>query len=250
MSYVLPNIRKIFIPDPGYIVLDADLAGAEAQVVAAEAGDLPLLEKFQRKADIHSENAAWKWKEGFTSLSKDSHLRYERRQACKHSVHAIHNGGQAYAIAKHPGINWTVQEAEAFRSHWLMLHPGILDYHKRTQHNLNTSRMARNRFGYRIIYYDRMDNLLPQALAWVPQSTIAEVTFRGALQLESACPWVEVLMQVHDSLIFQIPIHKSDCLHQVRKALLVEIPYDPVLIIPWGIKGSTKSWGDVEDLAA
>lgn len=246
--FKLPNIRKLFRPDPGYIIADADLAGAEAQVVAAEANDLPLLEMFQRKADIHSENAAWKWGARFTSLPKDSHDRYEKRQACKHSVHAIHNGGQAFAIAKHPGINWPVNEAEAFREYWLRKHPGILDYHRRTERSISTSRSVRNRFGYRIIYFDRIDVLLPQALAWVPQSTIAEVTFRGALQLEQACPWVEILLQVHDSLIFQFPSHRADSVEQIRKALLVEVPYDPPLIIPWGIKFSKNSWGDCGDL--
>ena len=35
----LPNVRKMFVPDLGYVVFDCDLAGADAQVVAWEAGD-------------------------------------------------------------------------------------------------------------------------------------------------------------------------------------------------------------------
>ena len=41
-SIPLPNIRKIFIPDPVYILIDSDLAGADAQVVAWEADDEDL----------------------------------------------------------------------------------------------------------------------------------------------------------------------------------------------------------------
>jgi DNA polymerase I len=250
MTVVLPNIRKLFVPDPGYILIDCDLAGAEAQVVAAEANDLPLLKKFQTKVDIHKENATWKWGSAFTSLSKDSNEYYIKRQACKHSVHAIHNGGHPKAMSAHSGIKWPVSECEAFRNHWLGEHPGILTYHKRTESNLFRSRMAINRFGYRIIYFDRIDQLLQEALAWVPQSTIAEVTFRGALQLEERCPYVEMLLQVHDSLVFQIPkdyFHTARLL-EIQEALKVPVPYDPPLVIPWKLSASDKSWGDCREI--
>ena len=38
----LPQIRKFFVPDPGKILFDVDLAGADAQIVAWEANDEPL----------------------------------------------------------------------------------------------------------------------------------------------------------------------------------------------------------------
>lgn len=248
MSIELPNIRKLFVPDPGYMMFDADLAGAEAQVVAAEANDLPLLHKFQTKVDIHVENATWKWGEAFTSLPKDSHARYAKRQSCKHAVHAIHNGGKPDGISHHPAIGWSLQEATEFRNHWLQLHPGILEYHERTMHNLRTTRSATNKFGYRIFYFDRIETLFNQALAWIPQSTIAEVTYRGALKLEREMPSVEMLLQVHDSLVFQIPFHDADKFEQIKKGLTVEVPYDPPLIIPWGLKRSEVSWGDCEEV--
>ena len=35
----LPNLRKMFIPDPGKFIFDCDLEQADAQVVAWEADD-------------------------------------------------------------------------------------------------------------------------------------------------------------------------------------------------------------------
>ena len=49
----LPNVRRTIIPDPGYTIVDADLAGADAQVVAWEAGDEKLKSAFSAGAAIH-----------------------------------------------------------------------------------------------------------------------------------------------------------------------------------------------------
>ena len=38
----MPNIRKLYVPDPGYEIFDIDFSGADAQVVAWEADDKPL----------------------------------------------------------------------------------------------------------------------------------------------------------------------------------------------------------------
>lgn len=155
-------------------------------------------------------------------------------------------GGKPMTMTRNPLIAWPLNESEAFQRKWFGLHPGILEWHKRKQHELQTSRTAHNAFGYRIIYFDRLDGLLPQALAWTPQSTVAEVTFRGALQLKRECPWVEMLLQVHDSLVFQVPFHRSEEYAKIRAGLRISVPYADPLIIPWGLKSSPTSWGDVE----
>jgi len=130
---------------------------------------------------------------------------------------------------------------------WFGEHPGILQWHERTTDSLTESRSVSNKLGYRIVYFDRIERLLPEALAWVPQSTVAMVTNYAALQLEEQCPWVKLLLQVHDSLVFQYPRHLSGRLSAIHDALQVTIPYDDPLTIPWGLTTSNKSWGDVEE---
>ena len=83
MSITLPNIRKLFIPDPGYTIFDADLSGADAQVVAWEVNDNDLKQAFRLGLDIHSHNAEALWGSRFTSLSADSPGRKKLRQQCK-----------------------------------------------------------------------------------------------------------------------------------------------------------------------
>ena len=251
---VLPNIRKLFVPDPGYVVFDCDLAGADAQVVAWEAGDEDLKQAFRKHLDVHSKNAADMWGAAFTELAPEGYPRYKKRQSCKHSVHGTNYGGSPSALVHHPSIGFTTSEAESFQRRWFALHPKIGpisspgSWHYRIQKQLDQSRSVTNAFGYRRVYFDRPDQCWTEALAWVPQSTVALVTFYGAIQLEQRCPWVEILLQNHDSLVFQVPkahAHKYD---EIRKGLEIVVPYPDPLIIPWGISVSEVSWGDCKKI--
>ena len=56
---------------------------------------------------------------------------------------------------------------------------------------------------------------------------------------------VQLLSQVHDSLVFQIHKAYRKKLPEINEALnSVTVPYDDPLRIPWGLKVSDKSWGD------
>jgi DNA polymerase I-like protein with 3'-5' exonuclease and polymerase domains len=79
---------------------------------------------------------------------------------------------------------------------------------------------------------------------------VAITAFKGALQLERRCPYVEILIQVHDSVVFQVPFKYADRVDEFRAALSTPIPYDPPLTIAWGLARSEKSWGECEKLAS
>lgn len=242
----LPNIRKLFIPDPGMLICDADLSGADAQVVAWEAEDEDLKAAFRAGLDVHAKNAADLFGSRFTNLEPKSPMWKKLRQQCKHAVHGTNYGGSPRALNQHPGIAWPVAECARFQARWFELHPGIKRWHQRVEGELQTRRSVVNRFGFRHTFFDRPDSVFPEALAYVPQSTVAIVCFKGALAVEAAHPWVEFLIQVHDSLVFQIPLSRRDELPSVLRTLHVPIPYNDPLTISWSIKTSEKSWGDCE----
>lgn len=239
---ILPNVRKLFVPDKGMMLFDADLAGADAQVVAAEADDKPLLKAFKEGLDVHSSNAEALFGDAFTKLQGAA--RKAKRQQTKQGVHGTNYGASARTLATILG--WSIRDAENFQRRWFALHPGIRTWHQRTEDQLRRNRIAANRFGYRIVYFDRIDALLPQALAWIPQSTVALVCFKGALRLRRELPWAEILLQVHDSLVFQVPFHRAESYEQIARTLEVPIPYPEPLTISWGLARSDKSWGDCE----
>ena len=248
MLVTLPNVRRMFIPDPGYVMFDADLSGADAQVVAWEAEDEDLKKAFRAGIDVHDKNAEDMWGRTYTSLpgNKKEGPKSVRRQETKKAVHATNYGASARTLAI--TLGWTVHNSDNFQKRWFDLHPGIKrNFHGNVEASLGSNRTIRNRFGYHRIFFDRIDAAFTEALAWIPQSTVAIVSFEGALQLELSCPYVEMLLQVHDSLVFQVPKTKVDH-RSLISGLTVSVPYDDPLTIPWGLASSEKSWGDCKEI--
>ena len=232
-TVALPNVRKLFIPDVGYTIADCDLDRADLQVVVWEADDHELKQMLHEGVDIHSENAKVV---GFS------------RPMAKRFIHGTNYGGSSRTMARNCGI--TVHNADRAQAAWFGAHPGIKRWHERTEHQLRTTRSVSNRFGYRRFYFDRIEGLLPEALAWVPQSTVAVVTNLGIVNLDANIPEVQILIQVHDSIVFQFPTAQaSQLLPLIRPQLLIPIPYPDPLIIPVGLKTSEVSWGDCKERA-
>jgi DNA polymerase-1 len=248
----------MFIPDPGFEIAEADQSGAEAQVVAWEADDEDLKAAFRAGVNVHIKNARDVFPEIVKGWSdeaiKDTAYTGGLYYICKRCVHATHNGGKPKGIAYQIGI--PVRDAEIFQRIWFSLHPNIAAYQQRVDDQLmgiydwpdgvKRARVVYNKFGYRIPFFDRPQALLPKALAWIPQSTVAIVTVIGGTRLHKTIPWVQILLQAHDSLVFQYPIRYSTNAHlaEIKEALTVTIPFDDPLTIPWGLKTSRISWGD------
>lgn len=236
-----PDVRKMFIPDPGKNIADIDLDRADAQVVAWESDDEELKRMFREGADIHLENAKTIF--GNPRLTKDS----RERKLAKAGVHATNYGASARTLARALGI--TVRQAENFQRRWFAAHPGIAEWHSSVEASLQSTRSVRNKFGFRRYYFDRVEGILPEALAWIPQSTVAIVINTGFYRIDQQLDEVDVLLQVHDSLVIQYPRHRREyLLPLVHELMLVEVPYDDPLIIPLGIKESESSWGECEDI--
>lgn len=241
LQNVPPELRYLFCPDDNYVLFDCDLKGADAQVVAWEAGDEELKAIFRSGANIHVENC----KLIFGSCSGDKDPNYKK---AKMGVHLSNYGGKPRTLATSLGI--TIKEAEDFQRRWFKAHPLILEWHRRIQGELETRRYVENAFGYRRYFFDRIDQLLPEALAWIPQSSVAITIDRGMIRL-SELPYVQLLLQVHDSLVFQIPQAHflTENLPVMRNLLEIPIPYEDPLTIPVMAKVSSKSWGEAEGLA-
>jgi DNA polymerase-1 len=234
----LPNIRKLFIPDPGYIICDTDLDRADLQVVVWEANDDDLKSKLREGADIHLENA----KDIFGERAAK-----EKRPLAKAGVHATNYYASPRTLARALGI--TIKEAEYFQSRWFAAHPGISDWHDSVEASLRASRSVRNPFGFRRYYFDRIDAVLPEALAWIPQSTVAIVTNQGIKNLYHNVPAVDILLQVHDSVVWQIKKALFNFrLKEIYQALHITIPYPDPLTIPVGLKVSESSWGECKEM--
>lgn len=295
----LPNIRRMFVPDTGYIIVDADLSGADAQVVAWEAGDEDLKLAFKQGLKIHVHNARAMFDHEVKDMTDDEIKSHPViYKAVKRGVHATNYGASVFSLMASNG--WSRKFAEMFLERWFHLHPAIKEWHHRYERYLqgtqcwncdemdniivgrrcptcdsHLGRTIKNRFGFRIIFFDRVDALLPKALAWTPQSTVAFCTELGWTSIaygskfhqqfshaertmNSWEDWmvhhdgyskyhdvVDFLIQVHDSIVFQVPWTYEQSIPDIVNSMLVRVPYDDPLIIPMGWGSSRKSWGEI-----
>ena len=212
-------MQKLFVPDTGYLLIDADLSGADAQVVAWEADDEELKDAFRSGIKIHAVVA--KEREG--TDEQPYYDIYKRR------IHATNYGGGNRTLHQTVlglyGSSFTSESTEAdFQNYWFERHPGIRSWHERVSKSLRQTHGVQNSFGNRIVYQDRLDSVFTKALAWIPQSTVALVCIRGGKLIQETFDFVEMLSQVHDSLIFQIPKSKRNYLPEILSTIKPNTP--------------------------
>lgn len=250
--YQFPNIREIFIPDPEHTWFDLDLERADLFVVCWEAEDEQLKCAMRLGVDIHLLNA-------FVITGREpppmeelveSHSRYADhrgpmkliREFAKVFCHGTNYGGGAPTMARNTGR--TVRETERAQKIWFGAHPGIPRWHDRVIAQVKSRRYVENKFGYRWYIFDRIDSIIPEAIAWLPQSTVSNVINKIWQRIDTELPEVQVLLQVHDSLPGQFPTRlKAELLPKIRECARIVVPYDDPLVIPVSIKTSEKSWG-------
>ena len=219
----LGSPRGLIVPDRGFVLIEADLERADLYVVVWEADDEELKEAIRTK-DIHQVNAE------LLGVSRDF---------AKQFVHMINYGAKPRTVAK--TLRIPLQWAAACRSRWFSEHPKILQWHERIEHEIRTRRRIRNQFGYELIIFDRPDDALTEALAWIPQSTVAICTNLGLLNIERdpearrLC--IQPLAHWHDALLLQAPeafLHEA--LGVVKRCMSVVVPYHDPLVIPVDVK--------------
>lgn len=268
----LPNLRACFLPDPGYALVEADLARADAQVIAWEASATRLKAQLAADEDIHSDNALLLYASDCTSgqprrvrelAPRTMHSNaMSFRDNAKRWVHATNFAGKSRTVAS--TIVVPEPHVAACQHWWLnVAHPEIGQLHDRIDWELKSRKnpVIYNKFGFRRAYVGggRESNLLQQALAWIAQSTVAVSINKAMLAVWHNLPEFELLLQVHDSILGQVKLSDltDGFIARLRAEMAVVVPYDDSLTIPCDIKWSAENWGQmhpwrgsVEEVAA
>lgn len=247
----LPNMRTLFGPSPGMLICEADLDRADLQVVVWESRDDELKFALRTGLDLHLYNARVLFRLPYTdedlkdpSILKQLQIKYyKERQVAKVFCHATNYLGGARTVAQACGL--LVHETERMQRIWFGEHPGIKDWHRRTATELSETRSVKNAFGYVRHYFDRIEDCLSEAIAWVPQSTVAIVINKIIVLLDRHFrSKLDLLLQVHDSTVFQYhPSLHPKILHEIYPYTQITVPYPDPLIIPISFKVSDTSWG-------
>lgn len=238
----LPNIRKLFIPDQGMTIWDIDLDSADLRIVTWESDCPWMKDHFANGRKPYVEVMREYYRDN--TMSKHSHPReYAMFKSLCHGTNYL---GTADGIA--PRIGLLVHETERIQKWYYGMCPEIKRWQEDICKQVSSRRYVENAFGYRNYFFDRIEGtIFNQAIAWIPQSTVACLINRAWAAVEDNMPEVEMLIQVHDSLVGQIPTHrKQELLPRIAELATVPIPYDDPLLIPVGFVSSEKSWGDCE----
>jgi uracil-DNA glycosylase family 4 len=236
----LPNIRELFLPDPGHTFFDIDLSSADLRIVVWESDEGEMKAMLREGKDPYTEVAKEYYRDPGMKKSDP------RRQLFKGFCHGTHYLGTAKGLAERLGL--TVHDAEKTQAWYFGKFPKIKEWQDDFKDQIVKRRYVENIFGYRCYVFDRIQGtVFNEMIAWLPQSTVGCLINRGYMAIHEKYPEIEVLLQVHDSLAGQFPTHLRDwALARIQECCEVTLPYDDPLVIPVGVKYSDKSWGDCE----
>lgn len=220
------DIRSMFIPDKGTIILSADSSQAEARVVAVLSEDWELLEAFD-KVDIHRRTAGLIF--GYTKslvldtkpvpvvdiLEKDGAERFcgkKTRHAGNYNMGKNRFMVEFNTDAQKFDINMSISEwrANEMLDLFHSASPKIRGkFHQDIIDCLESTRTIIDPFGGVRIFNGRMDSeIYKEGFANIPQRTVAHLVQGAALKIDdelngdSAVMW---LSEDHDSLKMQVP---------------------------------------------
>lgn len=272
------DIRSMFVPDDGYILMEPDLQAAEARVVAILAKDEKLLKIFKYDLDIHRITAAWmdylsiaELDEFFDcedesrilvlreSISKKLKIAIddESRQIGKKFRHAGHYAMGKKEASRQVGFSeWRCgQILEKFHG----TNPKIRNvfHHDIREALQNNNRILTSPHGRQRQFFNKWgDELFKEAYAQIPQSTVSDHLKFQAQVIEHRAPWIQMLSESHDSFLAQVPkSHVNEAVKIIKEELEVPINFEKCslsrgeLTIPCEIKIGEKSWENMERIA-
>jgi len=253
-----PEFKQFLVPDPGYIFVEIDKAQAEWVVVAYYSGDARMMEVIEQKLDPHLRTGQLISGVEDTDLilrenkvighSTDpveiQHLREQHvpellqmqkegkiflprtmsiRQCGKKSNHGFNYGMGYKTFALHNEIPET--EAKMIRDAYHKAYPGIEStFWAGVRRQLRKDRTLVNCFGRKRRFLGRWGpDLFNQAYDFIGQSTVVDLINIGMVKIyeDTSYPMdkIELLAQVHDSILFQFPIDFELLAHALRRCL-------------------------------
>jgi DNA polymerase-1 len=205
------QIRKVFIPEEGYVFLDADYSQIELRVLAHMSGDERLITAYREAKDIHRITA-----------SEVFHIPFEEVTSAQRSSAKAVNFGIVYGISSFglgQDLNITRKEAERYIDKYFETYPNVKSYldrlvldakeqgysstlfgRRRPIPELSSSNFMQRSFGERVAMNSPIQgtaaDIIKIAMIRVNQK-LKEKQFRSRL-----------ILQVHDELL--VETHKEE----------------------------------------
>lgn len=215
LQNITPNLRRIFIADPGWKLCVIDLEQAESREVGWAIGllfnDWSYLNACEG-GDLHTTTAKLIWpglewtgdaKADREIAEQPFYRHFSRRDMSKRGGHGSNYLGTPWTMSRH--LKVPVRLMEDFQNAYFEAFPGIPRWHRWIAQELQTKQTLTTIFGFERHFFGRPsdDSTLREAIAFGPQSATAHRTnlalYRHWKHFAQA---TRLLAQTHDSITF------------------------------------------------
>lgn len=233
------RIREAFIPAESCKLLSADYSQIELRIMAHIAKDENLLAAFRDGKDVHQATAAEIFGIPLDDVSS------EQRRYAKVINFGLIYGMSAFGLAGNLGIERSA--AQNYIAKYFDRYPGVAQYMERTRLEARENGYVETVFGRRLWLPEIKDSNRPRrqgaeraAINAPMQGTAADLIKLAMIAVED---WLEkeqlktkMLLQVHDELVFDVPLDEIDLLQAKLPDLMCHVAQLKVpLVVSIGI---------------
>jgi DNA polymerase-1 len=219
-------VREAFIAPPGSVIASADYSQIELRIMAHLSDDEALLKAFHEGVDVHKATAA-----EIFGLSPDE-ISSEQRRYAKVINFGLIYGMSAFGLAKALGIDNTA--AKNYIDRYFQRFSGVKRYMEETRAMAKQMGFVQTVFGRRLYLPEinspngpRRSGAERAAINAPMQGTAADlikmsmVSVQNTLDQESRV--TKMIMQVHDELVFEVPVDEVDWLREAIPRLMAGV---------------------------
>ena len=241
------EIRKMFVPKPGCVLVDADYSQIELRVLAHIADDKVMQDAFINGIDVHTATAAQVF-----GVALENVTPLQRRHA-KAVNFGIVYGISEFSLAEDIGVSR--YEAREYIENYLANYAGVRKYMKDIVVSARESGFTQTMFGRRRYIpelkssnFNIRSGAERIALNTPIQGTAADLIKLAMIRVEQALnenyPEAQLLLQVHDELIVECP---EEIAAEVSALVSREMQQIATLNVPLTAEAKCgKSWYDAK----
>lgn len=242
------RIREAFIPDEGSTLVSIDYSQIELRLMAHLSSDPGLLDAFSRGEDVHRFTAS----EVF-DCQPEAVLPDQRRHA-KAINFGLMYGMSAFGLARNLQID--VAQARAYIDQYFTRYPSVREFMDTTRSKAHDFKYVDTIFGRRVHlpdinsnHYGRRQHNERAAINAPLQGSAADIMKLAMIEVDrwltdSNCG-AKILLQVHDELVLEAPIHEASQVIENVKSIMESAAHLQVPLIADAAMGA--NWALAHD---